>query len=757
MTTAFGASFVSVAGLALLVACGEDPTTPPAPAPVASVEVTPPTAGVVIGQTLQLTVKVKDAAGHELADRPVTWTSGAPAQATVTPTGLVTALGLSDMVVITATSEDKGASATIVVVMDIAGEWNFTENIEWQWFVVGNPIQGVYTIAATCSDTGSYRLTQSGTEISGTLSAIGECLGHPSPQVPVGSWDNTALSLAITNGHLSGTHIAFGIAGGDCVYSGDLTGPPTPKMVGTFACPFSGRISIKGTWEATPGGAPVSSVPVRWDAQTVAGGAVQLFAVPRDASGHVLSRAVTWASDNPSVATVSENGLASALAAGSARITATSEAMAGSAAVAADLVGFRSVSAGGHGCAVTTGGSAYCWGWGGNGELGIGFRSPGPEPLAGAQTPRAVAGGHAFDLVSAGIFHSCGLTPTHDAYCWGDNSHGQLGDGSTTSSLVPVPVTGGHQFASVTVGFYHTCGLTTANAVYCWGNNEVGQLGGNGGSSSALPLLVGDGSLPFQSVRAGLYHTCGVTPTHDAYCWGYNRNGQVGNGDTSFAVTSPAQVVGGHSFVAVGAGYAHSCAMESDSTAYCWGDGSLLGDGSFNGISPTPRAVTGGPFATTDSALGVGQEHTCALTSTGAALCWGHNNVGELGDGSTIDRTTPAQVSGGLSFAAISVGHFVTCAVTSTAVAFCWGGNADGRLGAPAPESCVVDQNGTTYPCATTPVPVMGQANQAGMLAARSVRVAAPVQRAAPKDWRPRRWMESRFAPVAPRLGAPTQ
>ena len=752
MTTASSAGIMPLAGLALLVACGNDPTPPPAP--VASVEITPPTAGVVIGHTLQLTAKVRDAAGHELVDRPVTWTSSSPARATVTPTGLVTGLVLSDTVVITATSEAKSDSASIAVVMDIAGEWNFTEQITVWWFVEGNPIQGVGVKAVFCSDTGSYQFTQTGAEVGGTSSQVGTCLGRPSPLVPLGSWDNATWPISIASGQLSGTRISFGLDGA-CLYQGDVTGPPTPRLIGRYVCPIGNqRIWWEGSWEATPGGAPVASVAVRWDAQTVVGGAVQLVAVPRDAAGHVLSRTVTWSSDNPSVATVSETGLVTARGPGSARITATSEAMSGSAAVAADLVGFRSVSAGGHGCAVTTGGSAYCWGWGGNGELGIGFRSPGLEPLSSAETPRAVAGGHSFTVVSAGVFHSCGVTPSHEAYCWGDNSHGQLGDGSTTSSLIPVLVTGGQQFASVTVGFYHSCGVTTANEVYCWGNNEVGQLGAPGGSPSSAPVLVGGGGLLFQAVRAGLYHTCGVTSTREAYCWGYNGNGQVGNGTTSDAVTSPAQVAGGHSFVALGAGYAHSCAVASDGTIYCWGDGSLLGDGSFNGISPTPRPVSGGPFATADSALGVGQENTCALTPAGAAFCWGHNSLGELGVGSTIDRTTPVQVSGGLSFAAISVGSFVTCGVTSAAVAFCWGDNADGRLGAFAPASCIVGQNGTSYPCATAPVRVIGQP---GAETAGSLRVVARSEHAAHEPSRPMHSSGPGLAPVAPSIRPPSQ
>jgi len=734
MMTKSTASIVSLTAMALLVDCG-DPTPPPAP--VASVEVTPAAVGVLIGQTVQLTARVKDAAGNELAERPVTWTSGAPARATVSPTGLVTGLALGDTVVVTATSESKSGGATITVVIDIAGEWTFTEQL-----MVVVPVSPSLGVEVSCSDTGSYRFTQSGADIGGTKSQVGTCLAHPGPHSPVHSGDNTASPFPIAGGQLSSTRIRFGHGSAGCLYQGDVTGPPAPKLTGTYACP----IGSHGTWQATRGDAPVTSVGVRWDAQTVVGGAVQLIAVVRDAGGHVLDRPVQWSSDNPSAATASNDGLVTMRAAGSARITATNATMSGSAAVTADLVSFASASAGAyHSCAVSTTGPAYCWGFGGDGQLGTGFRPPAGEPLASAETPRAVAGSSSFALVSAGLYHSCGVTPTGEAYCWGDNASGQLGDGSTTNSLVPVLVTGGHQFASLTVGFYHTCGVTTANEIYCWGNNEVGQLGVPG-ASSAVPVLVGGGALLFQTVRAGLYHTCGVTLTHEAYCWGYNLNGQVGNGTTSHAVTSPAQVAGGHSFVAVGAGYAHSCAVVSDGTGYCWGEGSLLGNASgLNQVVPVP--VAGGPFATADGALAAGQEHTCALTPAGAAYCWGHNHLGELGDGSTISRSAPVQVSGGLSFAAISVGHFVTCGVTSAPVAFCWGSNHFGQLGADTPQSCVI--NGTALPCSTVPVRVIGQP---GAAIAGSLRVDASKAGAVPEPLRLMRSSGPGFAPLEPSI-----
>lgn len=705
MTTASNV-FVLLSGLALLVACGNESTAPPTP--VASVNVMPAGASVVIGAALQLRAIVKDAAGNQLADRAVTWTSNAPTQATVSATGLVTGLALSDAVLITATSEGKSGSATVTVVINLTGEWNFTE--EFSGTYEGRRV--------VCSDTGSYQFTQSGADVSGTTAQVGTCVG------PVISFDNTAWSSPITQGRLSSALLSFRTR--DCLYNGQVTGPPSPKLSGTLSCG-----DWRGAWEAVPGGAPVAAVVVRWDVQTVVGGTVQLVAVPRDAAGYVLSRAVSWSSDNPSAVTVSDNGLVTARAAGAARITATSEGKAGSAAITADLISFSAVSAGFyHSCGITPTGVAYCWGWGGDGQLGTGFRPPAAAPRASAHTPLAVTGGHTFAMVTTGWGHSCGVTTSGEAYCWGDNSSGQLGDGSRTGSLVPVRVTGGQSFASIAVRRSHTCGVTTANAVYCWGVNTWGQLGDGSRSDagSSSPVLVAGGLL-FQAVRAGWFHTCGVTTTNEAYCWGYGLAGQLGTGLREYVATTPAAVAGGHSLVAAASGWAHSCAISPDGAAYCWGTAGPLGDGSgVDQLAPAP--VAGGlSFATTGRSMGAGGEHSCALMPAGAAYCWGLNRLGGIGDGSTIARSTPAPVSGGLNFATISAGLFHTCGVTTSAVAFCWGNDASGQIGATTTQLCSYD--GTAYPCATAPVRVTGTV-QPGPVAARVAGFDAPVQEANP-------------------------
>ena len=725
-----------------MAACSKEPTAPTSPgAPVASVTVTPAAASVAMTHTLQLAATLRAADSSELTGRPVTWTSNAPTQASVSSTGLVTAFEPSAGVVITATSEGKSGTATVVVVIDLAGEWNFTEQL-----VLYDPAGTI-----TCADTGSYVFTQNGSDIGGTKSHIGACIG------PGISRDNTLWPTSLANGQLSSSSIVFEIVAG-CSYRGSVTSAPVEKLSGIYSC-----ARATGSWEAIRGGAPVASVAVRSDVKTVVGGVVQFVSVLRDAAGHVLDRVVAWSSDNASVATVSDNGLVALAAAGSARITATSAGKSGSAAVTADVVSFSSVSAGVyHSCGVTPTGAAYCWGWGGDGQLGSGSRPPAPAPLAAAQTPVAVAGGHVFATLSAGYRHSCGVTTSNEAYCWGDNYWGELGNGSTTSSLAPVQIAAALPFAGVQVGARHSCGVTTTHAAYCWGDNAAGQLGDGSGVASSSPVAVA-GGLSFDALSVGGFHSCGLESNGAAHCWGSNEEGQIGDGTTNASI-KPGAVAGGHAFVALSAGLFHTCGITS-SGSYCWGydADAELGTGATSApevcsgrypCSTLPVAVAGGHnFA----ALSAGQFHTCAVEATsGAGYCWGNSEMGQLGIGVTGHgpefcsgqfpcSSVPLAVARGLRYVLTSAGAYHTCAVTTTQTVYCWGINADGQLGVPTTETCVFANSPTAYPCATTPLRVAGQPGAAAAVAAgvAHVRAAASV---GPPTSAPQR---SRPAPVA--------
>src|SRR5213078_4074611 len=213
----------------------------------------------------------------------------------------------------------------------------------------------------------------------------------------------------------------------------------------------------------------------------------------------------------------------------------------------AAALSFADIGAGAyHTCGRTTAGAAFCWGYGGFGQIGNGSMSETP-------TPQAVAGGFTFDTVSVGGIHTCGLTAGGAAYCWGGDSYGQLGIGVDTAALVPctfgpcsrtpLAAAASLTFTSLGTGILHTCGLTTSGAAYCWGSNIVGQLGI--GSDTAPDLCAGGGTTPcsrtplpvaggltFTRLSVGYAHTCGLATDAAWYCWGLNNYGQVGNDTT---------------------------------------------------------------------------------------------------------------------------------------------------------------------------------------------------------------------------------
>jgi alpha-tubulin suppressor-like RCC1 family protein len=325
-----------------------------------------------------------------------------------------------------------------------------------------------------------------------------------------------------------------------------------------------------------------------------------------------------------------------------------------------------------HTCAVTTSGGAMCWGSNIAGQLGTGSTAASAVPVQVAGLSTNVAS------ISAGYLYTCALTTAGAVKCWGTNNYGQLGDGGTASSSVPVDVRGISSGAStVSAGIYHACALVSG-AAQCWGYNLYGQLGNNTNSNSSVPVNVSGLTSGVAQLKAGYYHSCAVTSAGAAKCWGYNNYGQLGNnGTTSSAV--PSDVTGLSSGVAsIVPGYYHSCAITSAGAAKCWGWNSAgqLGNASTTNSS-VPVPVTG--LGSGTSQIATGYYHSCAVSSSGLK-CWGQNSYGQLGNG-TANSSVALSVLGLPGPAAgISVGRYHTCATSGTK-SLCWGYNNDGELG----------------------------------------------------------------------------
>jgi alpha-tubulin suppressor-like RCC1 family protein len=339
-------------------------------------------------------------------------------------------------------------------------------------------------------------------------------------------------------------------------------------------------------------------------------------------------------------------------------------------ATAASALAFYQVSTGGyHTCGVTTDNRAYCWGWAVFGQLGNGTTTQ-------RLRPAAVAGTLRFHQVSAGTDHTCGVTPAYRAYCWGINTNGELGDGTTTNRLTPVPVAGGHLFRRVDAGVSHTCGVSYPdNRGYCWGYNNEGELGDGTFTKRLTPVAV-TGGRQFRQVEAGYDHTCGVTTSDEAFCWGWNNYGQLGDSSSASFRKTPSRVAGMHRFRQLDAGLDFTCAVTTSDRAFCWGYGrdGQIGDGKTY-LRFWPKAVAGG---LSFSRVTTGFIHTCGETTLNRAYCWG---IGAVGDGTQGPRLTPVAVAGGLYFSQLSAGSGQTCGKTPAGVAYCWGSNRRGELG----------------------------------------------------------------------------
>ena len=379
-------------------------------------------------------------------------------------------------------------------------------------------------------------------------------------------------------------------------------------------------------------------------------------------------------------------------AVGENTLTATAAGVTGRAsALGSEGMTATTVAAGGtHTCALDPAGYAYCWGSNTDGQLGRGVMDDRPHTA-----PERVIGGLTFTSLTAGAAHTCGLTASGEAYCWGLNSTGQLGSGSRGEGR-PAVVSGSSRFTAIAAGNRHTCGLRDDGAVLCWGDNAYAQLGRGddrsgyvsfGEAAHSVPAPIASGPLSFTGLAASSFATCAIERSGDVYCWGINDWGNLGaatSGRCGFVnepymgpptTTLPCSTTplkaGVRASVSVIASPYYVCALASDGEVACWGQG------------PPPRVVTGArvsaawplriavcgsvvgggvscwsliqvgapevhPFGTGVSlvALTAGGGHECGVSADTQRLvyCLGSNYFGELGDGTTAQGYSPVRV-----------------------------------------------------------------------------------------------------------------
>ena len=555
--------------------------------PASTVTVLPDTTALAVGWQGQLTAVARDSGGTQIVGRAFNWSSDDQAVATVSAGGLVTALA-EGVAHVQAEMDGRSAAGTIIVSVVLAPVASVEVLPSSAKVVVGGLVQLTAIVRDAAGDLLPFR-------------AITWQSSNPAVATVAAGTGSTAVVTDGAAGTATITAFSEGKSGTATIRTGTV-GPYTQIATANHTCALAADASV-WCWGARFG---------------------QAGEFPN--SGEL--------GNGTRIGALVPVGVA-----GSLRFSQVSST-----------------------CALTSDGLAYCWGSNGAGELGNGASS-------GSLVPVAVSGARQYGSIGVGSGHRCALTTSGAAYCWGSNTFGVLGIGTTAGpescagapcSTVPVPVAGGLTFTSLTEGDSHTCGLTASGFAYCWGRGDAGNLGNGSRFDQSAPVLA-LGPV-FVTLSAGAFHTCGLTSDGTAYCWGDNDDGQLGVGTTTGPETPcpspveplrgvgncstvPVPVTGGLRFSQISAGGHHTCAITTTGTAYCWGANwsSQLGNGPTGSVIPTPVAVSGG---LTFVAVSAGGSHSCAITPTGVAYCWGMNAGGQLGNGTTNESNVPLRVAG---------------------------------------------------------------------------------------------------------------
>ncbi|WHN65771.1 hypothetical protein [Cysteiniphilum sp. QT6929] len=355
-----------------------------------------------------------------------------------------------------------------------------------------------------------------------------------------------------------------------------------------------------------------------------------------------------------------------------------------------------------HVCALDDKDNAYCWGRNFNGQLGSG------ESYEYALEPVSVvlgdaSAGNQWQNIAVGFYHTCALNQLGDAYCWGSNYKGELGNGSFQESNTPKALANGEipqgvKLTEMQSGASFSCALATDKHVYCWGNNQNGVLGaGITNPNKTVPVRVNESNITpgalIESISLGNNHACLLTDTKEAYCWGSNYYKELGTQLPVNTSNTPIKVnLEGVSLKSIYTGHSHTCGVSDHNETYCWGnnDSGQLG----TGVPPSlgealPKKVESGsmPEGVYIESMALGSAHSCAIASDDKVYCWGANSNGLLGNGvetGNYENKPIAIVQGdipeGALMSSIVAGSSHTC-VLSMGYSYCWGRNTNGQLG----------------------------------------------------------------------------